>query len=70
MLGLYKSNTESGTWTETCQNQAEPEGGPKIHEGTIAMQIRQENLKYTSDMLKLHLESNRIVVLNFSQNFI
>ena len=44
-LGLYKSNTESGTWNGTCQNQAEPEGGPKIHEGLIAMQIRQENLK-------------------------
>ena len=45
LLGLYKSNTESGTWNATCQNQAEPEGGPKIHEGLIAMQIRQENLK-------------------------
>ena len=45
LLGLYKSNTESGTWNGTCQNQAEPESWPKIHEGLIAMQIRQENLK-------------------------
>ena len=45
LLGLYKSNTESVKWTETCQNQTEPEGGPKIHEGPIAMQICQENLK-------------------------
>ena len=45
LLDLYKSNTVSGTWTETCPNQAEPEGGWKIHECPIAMQIRQENLK-------------------------